>query len=85
MSQCYIPSLHVVHFKGALNCGEAQQVRERLERSRRELALMPDVFSATAELAAAIGEISEVSELLERQGDGSHPQAMRADSAQILS
>lgn len=24
MSQCYIPSLYVVHFKGALNSGEAQ-------------------------------------------------------------
>ena len=23
MSQCYIPSLYVVHFKGALNSGEA--------------------------------------------------------------
>ena len=24
MSQCYIPSLHAIHFKGALNSGEAQ-------------------------------------------------------------
>jgi hypothetical protein len=24
MSQCYIPSLYVVHFKGPLNSGEAQ-------------------------------------------------------------
>ncbi len=24
MSQCYIPSLYVVHFKGALDSGEAQ-------------------------------------------------------------
>ena len=42
-------------------------VRERLERSRRELVLMPDVFSATAELGAAIAEISRVAELLERE------------------
>jgi hypothetical protein len=37
--------------------------RTRLERSRRELVLMADCFSATVELAQAIAEISE----LERQ------------------
>jgi hypothetical protein len=28
MSQCYIPSLYVVHFKGALNSGEAHPFEE---------------------------------------------------------
>ena len=28
MSQCYIPSLHAIHFKGALNSGEAQDNQE---------------------------------------------------------
>ena len=41
-------------------------IREPLQRSRRELAQMPDVFTATAELAQAIGEISQVAELIER-------------------
>jgi len=42
-------------------------VRERLERARREFVLLPECFAATSELGLAIGEISQIVELLERR------------------
>jgi hypothetical protein len=30
MSQCYIPSLYIVHFKGAPDSGEAQVINQKM-------------------------------------------------------
>jgi hypothetical protein len=43
-SQCYIPSLYVVHFKGSLNSGEAQQHQKSHGRTISGLFLIAQLI-----------------------------------------
>jgi hypothetical protein len=43
MSQCYIPPLYVVHFKGGLNSGETQDLGSGNGQSRNNKFTLPEL------------------------------------------
>ena len=55
MSQCYIPSLYVVHFKGTFNSGEPQlKIANQIGDAKASARQSPDylqLWSLVAELA----------------------------------
>lgn len=63
-------------------CQRLRSINGRLELSRLELQLQPEYFQATAELAIAGREISEILEAFAAQGVGNpqkaHPRDRRA-------
>jgi hypothetical protein len=58
MSQCYIRSLYVVHFKGALDSGEAQPMKTPLKRGVWALSCPAPKSTARSAKAIAIRFIS---------------------------
>ena len=51
MSQCYIPSLYVVHFKGTFNSGEPQRlptVNARLPKELIQILVSPDALGVAS-------------------------------------
>jgi hypothetical protein len=59
MSQCNTPSLYVVHFKGALNCGEAQP-QEQAQRKKEALAERVEKLSRVRILEAIRKKLPDV-------------------------